>query len=74
MKNLLWVGGALGGIWSLLAFQGYLIKRLAAKEGVNVEDDEALKEWANQRMRASSGSGGKFYRDILLQRPKKAPQ
>ena len=70
MKNLLWWGaGSLGGIWSLLVFQWLLIYRLAAKEGIDINDEEALKEWANRRVR---GSGrGKFYRDILLQRAKK---
>jgi len=70
-KWLWWVGGGLGGLWSLLAFQGLLIERLAAKEGININDEEAINQWANRRVRESKG---KFYRDILLQRPKKAEQ
>jgi len=72
-EKLLWVGGGLGGVWSLLAFQGYLINRLAAKEGIDIHDEEAMNQWANRRVKNSKG-GAQFYRDILLQRPKKAEQ
>lgn len=55
-KKVLLIGG---GLWSLFAFQGYLIKRLAAKEGVDITDDAAVNQWIKQR----SKGGFKLFQD-----------